>query len=58
MLQLQAARALEYADHLGGSTGLLVKDYRGEKMILKFDAALMAQINATLRGQESLARIT
>jgi hypothetical protein len=45
MRQVMAARALEYADQPGGSSGLLVKDYRG----LKFDAALMSQLNATLK---------
>src|ERR1700730_16301933 len=45
-------RAIEYADHLGGATGMLVKDYRGknaEQEIWKFDAALEAQIKDTLK---------
>jgi hypothetical protein len=49
MLQVKAAHALEYADHPGGSSGLLVKDYRGEKVILKFDVALVSQLHATLK---------
>ena len=47
-----AARAFEYADHLGGATGMLVKDYRGknaEREIYRFDAALVAQMNDTLK---------
>ena len=47
MRNLIEARAIEYADHLGGATGRLVKDYRGtntEQEIWKFDAALVAQI--------------
>ena len=46
------ARALEYADHPDGATGMLVKDYRGknaEQETWKFDAALMVQINATMK---------
>jgi hypothetical protein len=37
---------------IGGHTGLLVKDYRGknaEQEIWKFDAALVAQLNHTLK---------
>jgi hypothetical protein len=30
MRNLIEARAIEYADHLGGATGMLVKDYRGK----------------------------
>jgi hypothetical protein len=43
---------LEYADHLGGATGLLVKDYRGknaEQEIWRFDAGLISQINDTMK---------
>ena len=39
-----AARAFEYAAHPGGSTGLLVRDYRGktsDKEILKFEPRLV-----------------
>ena len=46
------ALALEYSDHPGGDTGMLVKDYRGknaEQETWKFDAALEAQINATMK---------
>jgi hypothetical protein len=52
MLNLQQARAFEYSDHPGGSTGMLVKDYRGknaEQEIWKFDAALVAQIKDVLK---------
>ena len=52
MRQVIAARAIEYAAHPGGSSGLLVKDYRGknaEKEIWKFDAALVSQINHALK---------
>jgi gas vesicle protein len=47
-----AARAFEYGGHLGGATGMLVKDYRGknaEEEVYRFDAALVAQINDTLK---------
>jgi hypothetical protein len=47
-----AARAFEYAGHLGGATGMLVRDYRGknaEREIYRFDAALVGQINDTLK---------
>ena len=46
------ARAFEYAHHLGGATGMLVRDYRGknaEREIYRFDSALVAQINDTLK---------
>jgi phage terminase small subunit len=52
MWRLIEARALEYFDHSGGATGMLVKDYRGknaEQEIWKFDVALVTQINATLK---------
>ena len=52
MLNLQRARALQYADHPEGATGMVVKDYRGQKAqkeIWKFDAALMTQILHTLK---------
>jgi hypothetical protein len=52
MRALIEARATEYADHPAGATGMLVKDYRGknaEQMIWKFDGALVAQINDTLK---------
>jgi hypothetical protein len=52
MLDLQRARALLYADHPEGSTGLVVKGYRGQKAkkaIWKFDAALVTQILNTLK---------
>ena len=52
MRNLKAARAFEHAAHPGGSTGLLVKDYRGkngEKEYLRFDAVLVAQMNDTLK---------
>ena len=52
MCSLIEARALEYSDHPGGATGLLVKDYRGknaEHQIWKFDTGLMSQINATMK---------
>ena len=50
--QLMAARAFEYASHPGGSTGLLVRDYRGknsDREILKFDASLVAQMREVLK---------
>src|ERR1039457_6152143 len=52
MLALSEARALEYAADPGGSTGLLVKDYRGKdanQVVWKFDAALEARIADNLR---------
>ena len=52
ILQVIAGRAFEHAGHPGGASGLLVKDYRGknaEKEIWRFDAALMAQLNGTLK---------
>jgi hypothetical protein len=52
MRDLIEAGAIEYADHLGGATGMLVKDNRGnnaEQEIWKFDAALEAQIKDTLK---------
>ena len=53
MLELQRARALEYAGHLEGATGMVMKDYRGQKAqkeIWKFDAALVAQIPQRRHG--------
>jgi hypothetical protein len=52
MRNLKAARAFEHVAHPGGSTGLLVKDYRGkngEKEFLRFDAVLVAHMNDTLK---------
>jgi phage terminase small subunit len=52
LYRLTEARALEYADHPGGATGMLVKEHRGkngQQEIWKFDAALVRQINATLK---------
>jgi hypothetical protein len=52
LCRLREARALEYADHPGGATGMLVKEYRGkngQQEIWKFDAALVSQTNATLK---------
>jgi phage terminase small subunit len=52
LCRLREARALQYADHPGGATGMLVKEYRGkngQQEIWKFDAALVSQINATLK---------
>jgi Terminase small subunit len=52
MLALSEARAIEYADHSGGSTGLLVKDYRGKdanQEVWKFDAALESKIMEALK---------
>jgi len=52
MWSLIEARGVEHADHPGGATGMLVKDYRGknaEREIWKFDATLVTQINATLK---------
>jgi phage terminase small subunit len=52
LYRLTEARALKYADHPGGATGMLVKEHRGkngQQEIWKFDAALVAQINATLK---------
>ena len=46
------ARSFEYGDHLGGATGMLVRDYRGknaEREIYRFDAPLVAQINDILK---------
>jgi hypothetical protein len=53
MFALIDARAADY-EHEGdvASTGMLVKDYRGKEanqMVWKFDAALVAQINDTLK---------
>lgn len=46
-------RADEMADEVaGGGTGLLTKDYKGkdaDRAVYKFDAALVTQLNATLR---------
>ena len=42
----------EYADHLSGATGMLVKDYPGknaEQEIWKFDASLVAQVCDVLK---------
>jgi len=44
MWTLVEAGGVEYADHPGGTTGILVKDYRGrnaEQDIWKFDATLV-----------------
>jgi hypothetical protein len=52
MCALIEARALEYAYHPGGATGLLVKDDRGknaEHEIFKFDTGLISQMNATMK---------
>jgi len=52
LCRLREARALEYADHPGGATGMLVKECRGKngrQEIWKFDASLVAQTNATLK---------
>src|ERR1039457_6640817 len=52
MLALSEARAVEYAADPGGSTGLLVKDYRGKdanQLVWKFDAALEARIADNLK---------
>ena len=52
MLGLSEARAIEYAADPGGSTGLLVKDYRGKdanQVVWKFDAALEARIADNLK---------
>src|SRR5664279_2472092 len=52
LCRLREARALEYANHPGGATGMLVKEYRGkngQQEIWKFDASLVAQTNATLK---------
>ena len=52
LCRLTEARTLEYADHPGGATGMLVKEHRGkngQQEIWKFDAALVTQINATLK---------
>lgn len=52
MLALIEARAAEYADSAAGATGMLVQDYRGkdaDRMVWKFDGALVAQINDTLK---------
>jgi hypothetical protein len=52
MRNLFEARAIEYAHHLGGATGMLVKDYRGknaEQEIWKFNGSLVAQINDVLK---------
>jgi hypothetical protein len=52
MRNLIEARAIEYADHLGGATGMVMKDYRGqnaEQEIWKFDASLVAQICDVLK---------
>jgi phage terminase small subunit len=52
LCRLREARALEHADHPGGATGMLVKEYRGkngQQEIWKFDAALVSQINATMK---------
>ena len=52
MLSLQQARALLYSEHPEGATGMVMKDYRGQKPrkeIWKFDAALVAQILNTLK---------
>jgi hypothetical protein len=50
--QCDRGALFECADHSGGATGMLVRDYRGknaEREIYRFDASLVAQINDTLR---------
>jgi hypothetical protein len=57
MLDLIVARATEYARP--GATGMLVRDFRGknaEQEIWKFDGALVAQINDTLKQARSPTR--
>ena len=52
LYRLTEARALEYADHPGGATGMLLKEHRGkngQQEIWKFDVAVVSQINATLK---------
>ena len=52
MHNLVEARAILYADHPEGATGMVMKDYRGQKArkeIWKFDAGLVAQILHTLK---------
>ena len=52
MRNLIEARAFEYSDHLGGATGMLVKDYRGknaDQEFWRFDAALATQICDVLK---------
>jgi hypothetical protein len=59
MRALIEARAKEYAESPGGATGMLVRDFRGknaEQEIWKFDGALVAQINDTLRQARSPTR--
>ena len=52
MCRLRETRAAEYADHPGGATGMLVKEYRGkngQQEVWKFDESLVAQTHATLK---------
>ena len=52
MSRVIAARAFEYADHPGGASGMLMRDYRGknaEKVIWRFDAALVSQMNDAMK---------
>lgn len=52
LCRLREARALEYADHPGGVTGMLVKESRGkngQQEVWKFDPSLVALTNATLK---------
>ena len=52
MFNLVEARAIEYAEDPGGATGMLVTDYRckdANQIVWKFDPALVAQINDTLK---------
>jgi hypothetical protein len=58
LCRLRDARAAEYADHPGGATGMLVKEYRGknaQQEIWRFDAALVRQTNATLNARQKLS---
>ena len=59
MRALIEARAAEYAASPAGATGMLVSDFRGknaEQEIWKFDGALVAQINDTLKQARSPTR--
>ena len=44
MLNLIAARAADLADIPGGDTGMIVRDYKGNVPVYKFDAALMKEL--------------
>lgn len=44
MMALIEARALDLADIAGGSTGLLVRDYKHGGTVYKFDAALLREL--------------